>query len=249
VPRAEPGLDPSTPAPSVGGETVDPVPVGQPTGEPDLLVVGRIGKPQGIKGEVTVQVRTDDPDARFAVGAVLLTDPAERGPLRVATSRSQNGRLMVGFEGVADRNDAELLRETLLQVDARTLPPPEDEDEFHDHVLRGMTARLVSGDLLGEVVDVLHLPHGDVLVVRRADNAAEVLVPFVRAMVPEVDVAARSLLVDPPEGLLDLTDTPSTDDVATDDAASDDPATDDLGTDGPRTPDPPRPGSSCASTS
>ena len=171
----------------------------------DLLVVGRIGKPQGIRGEVTVEVRTDDPDARFAVDAVLLTDPPERGPLTVQSSRTQNGRLMIAFEGVADRNEAELLRGTLLQVDAATIPPPEDEDEFHDHVLRGMTAVLARGGPLGQVVDVLHLPHGDVLVIARADNGNEVLVPFVRAMVPEVDVASRTLVVDPPEGLLDLT--------------------------------------------
>ena len=174
-------------------------------GGPDLLVVGRIGRPQGIRGEVTVQVRTDDPDARFAVGSLLLTDPPDRGPLAVASARNQNGRLILGFEGVGDRNAAELLRETLLQVDAATLPLPEDEDEFHDHVLRGMAVRLLDGAPLGEVADVLHLPHGDVLVVRRADNGAEVLVPFVRAMVPEVDVAARVLLLDPPGGLLDLT--------------------------------------------
>ncbi len=195
----------TTPAPAEGAG-VAPVP--PPATDPDLLVVGRIGKPQGIKGEVTLQVRTDDPEARFAVGAVLLTDPPERGPLTVAGSRWQNGRLMVAFEGVADRNDAEQLRETLLQVDARTLPPPEDEDEFHDHVLRGMAAFVIGGERLGEVVDVLHLPQGDVLVVRRDDNGAEVLVPFVKAMVPVVDVAARRLEVAPPEGLLDLTEDP-----------------------------------------
>jgi 16S rRNA processing protein RimM len=182
---------------------------------------------------VTVQVRTDDPDSRFAAGQVLLTEPVERGPLTVAASRWQNGRLVVAFEGVPDRNGAELLRETLLQVDARTLPPPEDEDEFHDHVLRGMTAVLVGGAPLGEVVDVLHLPHGDVLVVRRWDApgaepagadagpdaagsdrpapGAELLVPFVKAMVPVVDVAARRLEVDPPDGLLDLTGEPGPD--------------------------------------
>ena len=186
-----------TPAPTTGAGVA-------PVDEPDLLVVGRIGKPQGIKGEVTVQVRTDDPDTRFAAGARLMTDPVERGPLTVASSRWQNGRLVVAFEGVADRNDAEQLRETLLQVDARTLPPPEDEDEFHDHVLRGMAAVLVTGEPLGEVVDVLHLPHGDVLVVRRSGAGDEVLVPFVKAMVPVVDVAARRLQVEPPEGLLDL---------------------------------------------
>lgn len=191
-------------APVVAG--ADDVPGTSSPTAPDLLVVGRIGKPQGIKGEVTVQVRTDDPDARFAVGAVLLTDPVERGPLTVAASRWQNGRLIVGFAGVLDRNGAEQLRETLLQVDARTLPPPEDEDEFHDHVLRGMAAELVGGGRLGEVVDVLHLPQGDVLVVRRDDNGGEVLVPFVKAMVPVVDVAERRLEVEPPEGLLDLTE-------------------------------------------
>jgi 16S rRNA processing protein RimM len=102
-------------------------------------------------------------------------------------------------------------------VDARTLPPPEDEDEFHDHVLRGMSAVLVGGAPLGEVVDVLHLPHGDVLVVRRSDGpGTELLVPFVKAMVPVVDVAARRLEVDPPEGLLDLTAEP---DAAADEAS------------------------------
>ncbi len=151
-----------------------------------------------------MQVRTDDPDARFAPGAVLHTDPPERGPVTVAGARWQNGRLVVAFEGVADRTAAEQLRETLLQVDARTLPPLEDEDEFHDHVLRGMAAELVDGCPLGEVVDVLHLPHGDVLVVRRSGTGAEVLVPFVKAMVPVVDVAGRRLQVDPPDGLLDV---------------------------------------------
>ena len=201
--RRRPASAPAAPAPVQGAGAPA---VSGPPGEDDLLVVGRLGKPQGIKGEVTVEVRTDDPEARFADGAVLLADPADRGPLTVAGSRWQNGRLVVAFEGVADRNAAEALRGTLLQVDARTLPPPEDEDEFHDHVLRGMAAVLVGGGPLGEVVDVLHLPHGDVLVVRRDDTGAEVLVPFVKAMVPVVDVAARRLEVDPPPGLLDADD-------------------------------------------
>ncbi|MCA1710698.1 MAG: ribosome maturation factor RimM [Actinobacteria bacterium] len=170
--------------------------------QPDRLTVGRIGKPQGLRGEVTVEVRTDVPELRFAVGSVLLTDPTERGPLTIASTREQNGRLMIGFEGVQDRSEAEQLRNTLLQVDAADLPESDDPDEFHDQQLIGLGADLVNGERLGEVTDVLHLPHGDVLVVRR--SAGEVLVPFVKAIVPEVDVRAGRLVVDPPEGLLDL---------------------------------------------
>lgn len=174
-----------------------------------LLVVGRIGKPQGLRGEVTVQVRTDDPQARFADGARLLTDPPERGPLTVASSRDQNGRLVVRFDGVADRNGAEALRGTLVLVDAATLPPPDDPDEFHDFQLVGLVAELPDGSRLGAVTEVLHLPQGDVLVVRRDDvavGAPEILVPFVLAMVPVVDVPGGRLVIDPPPGLLDLSE-------------------------------------------
>jgi 16S rRNA processing protein RimM len=175
---------------------------------PDRLTVGRIGKPQGLRGEVTVEVRTDAPELRFAVGSVLLTDPAERGPLTVESTRDQNGRLVVAFAGVPDRTQAELLRNTLLQVDATDLPPTDDPDEFHDTQLVGLVADLLDGGRLGEVIDVLHLPHGDVLVVRREsaeqDGAGEVLVPFVKAIVPDVDIAAGRVVIDPPEGLLDL---------------------------------------------
>lgn len=195
-----------------------PVPAaGRPEPDgPGLVVVGRIGKPQGIRGEVTVEVRTDDPDARFADGAVLLTDPPERGPLTVAARRDQNARLVVHFEGVEDRNGAEALRGTLLQVDGATLPPPDDPDEFHDFQLVGLTAELVTGAVLGRVAEVLHLPHGDVLVVQRTDgpgaadaargSAGEVLVPFVKTMVPVVDLAGRRVVLDPPEGLLSLSE-------------------------------------------
>jgi 16S rRNA processing protein RimM len=170
---------------------------------PDRLTVGRIGKPQGIRGEVTVEVRTDAPEIRFAVGSVLFTDPAGRGPLTVESTRDQNGRLVVAFEGVPDRNAAESLRNTMLLVDASDVPPSDDPDEFHDTQLMGLVAELTDGTALGEVTDVLHLPHGDVLVVRR-EGASELLVPFVKAIVPEVDLVTGRLVVDPPEGLLDL---------------------------------------------
>lgn len=190
--RPEPPAAPvAPPAPAVASE---------------LLVVGRIGKPQGIRGEVTVEVRTDEPEARFAVGAELLTDPAERGPLVVDAARDQNGRLVVLFEGVPDRTAAEALRGTLLLVDAATLPLPEDPDVFLDVQLQGLVAELLDGSRVGTVTEVLHLPHGDVLAVRRDDGPGEVLVPFVAAMVPTVDVAGGRVVLDPPEGLLDLTE-------------------------------------------
>ena len=181
-----------------------------PTLEPDpgLIVVGRIGRPQGIKGEVTVEVRTDDPDDRFAGGAVLQTDPAERGPLTVEGGRQQGRYLVIAFAGVPDRNVAELLRDTLLLVPIADLPPLADDDEYYDSQLVGLTAQLDDGSALGEVADVLHLPGGDVLVVRRP-SGTEALVPFVRAIVPTVDLAAGRLLVTPPPGLLELSDTPT----------------------------------------
>ncbi|HEY9390918.1 MAG TPA: ribosome maturation factor RimM [Mycobacteriales bacterium] len=167
------------------------------------LVVGRIGRPHGVHGDVVVDVRTDDPDARFAVGSVLVTDPTERGPLTVSAARWHSGRLLVRFEGVHGREDADLLRGTMLVVDSTDLPPIDDPDEFYDHELVGLTALLPDGSRLGEVTDVVHGAGGDLLVVARADGR-EALVPFVGAVVPTVDPAVGHLVVDPPEGLLDL---------------------------------------------
>jgi len=183
-----------------------PVAIGGPADGPGLLVVGRVGRPQGVRGEVTVEVRTDDPAGRFADGARLLTEPTGRGPLVVASSRDQNGRLVVLFEGVEDRNGAEALRDTLVLVDGASLPPTDDPDEFHDFQLVGLVAELPDGSRLGVVAEVLHLPHGDVLAVRRdLPGVAEVLVPFVHAMVPVVDLEGGRVVIDPPDGLLDLT--------------------------------------------
>jgi len=170
-----------------------------------LVVVGRIGRPQGIKGEVTIEVRTDDPDERFAEDAVLQTDPRERGPLTVSRARQQGKYLVVHFEGVSDRNAAELLRDTMLLVRAADLPPLAEDDEYYDTQLIGLVAELASGTPLGTVTDVLHLPGGDVLVVRR-EHGTEALIPFVRSIVPTVDLPGRRLVIDPPEGLLALSD-------------------------------------------
>jgi len=165
-----------------------------------LVVVGRIGRPHGIRGDVTVEVRTDDPDARFAPGSVLATDPADRGPLTVAHTGRSGQITLLHLEGVDDRDAAEALRGTLLQVDADALPDLGDDDEYYDHQLIGLRARRVSGADLGTVTDVLHPPASPVLVVTRPDGTEE-LVPFVAVIVPEVDLDQGVAVIDPPDGM------------------------------------------------
>jgi len=165
------------------------------------LQVGRIGRAHGIRGEVTVTPSTDDPAARFAVGSVLHTDSETRPVLTVAGARQSGQAQVVAFDGIADRNAAELLRGIHLFVDAESLPEPED-DEFYDHQLVGLAVHHRNGDLLGEVIEVMHPPAAPVLVVRRPDDTEE-LVPFVKVIVPDVDIAAGRLLVDPPDGMFE----------------------------------------------
>ena len=167
------------------------------------LVVGRVGKPHGVRGEVTVDVRTDDPDTRFAPGSSLRTDPADRGPLTVADVHPRSGGIVVYFEDVDSREGAEALRGTLLVVDSDDLPELADPDEFYDHQLVGLRAELPDGAELGTVEDVLHAPAEDLLAITGPDGA-ELLVPFVSAIVPTVDLRGGRVVVDPPEGLLDL---------------------------------------------
>lgn len=171
------------------------------------VVVGRIGRAQGIRGEVSVDVRTDDPEERFAVGATLLRqDPGEdhpRGTLTVAAARWQGNRLTLLFSGVTDRNAAETLRGVLLLVDREEDADTGDPDAFYDTALTGCQVHRLSGEEVGVVQEVLHLPGQDVLVVR--DHVGrEVLVPFVASMVPTVDVAHQRITIDPPDGLLDF---------------------------------------------
>ena len=169
------------------------------------LAVGRVGRPHGLGGEVTVEVRTDDPDQRFAAGSVLATEPAGKGPLTVVSSRWHRDTLLVSFDGCTDRAGAEALRDTLLAVDSEQLGPLADPDEFYDHQLIGLRVETVAGDHVGQVSDVLH--HGqDVLVVDAADGRSrsgrELLIPFVGPIVPHVDVAGGRIVIDPPTGLL-----------------------------------------------
>jgi 16S rRNA processing protein RimM len=167
------------------------------------LVVGRIGRAHGIKGEATVEVRTDDPELRFAPGAVLLTDPPERGPLTVRSGRVQGGRLVLAFEGVPDRNAIEQLRNTMLVAEVDPQELPDDPDEYYDHQLEGLKVRSVDGVELGVVDQMVHGPAQDLFVIRRPDGG-ELLLPFIAEFVPEVDLENGVVLVDPPEGLLAL---------------------------------------------
>jgi 16S rRNA processing protein RimM len=173
----------------------------------DTVVVGRIGRPHGVRGLVTVEVRTDDPDLRFVPGAVLVTDPPQRGPLTVVDKRWHSGTLLLQLAGpdgavYGTREDVDTLRNTRLLVAVSDLPELDDPDSYYDHELVGLAAQLPDGSPLGEVTAVRH-EGAELLVVRRTDGG-EVLVPFVKAIVPTVDVAAGHLVVDPPEGLLEL---------------------------------------------
>ena len=166
------------------------------------LVVGQISRPHGVRGEVAVQIRTDDAETRFAAGSVLLTDPAA-GRLTVAAARWHQGRLLVSFAEIADRTAAERYRGIELLVEVDPDAQPEDAGEYYDRQLVGLRAVTVAGDDIGPVREVLHLPAQDVLVV--ADGAGgQTLIPFVSEIVPEVDLAAGVVRVDPPPGLLDL---------------------------------------------
>lgn len=160
----------------------------------DRLLVGRIVKAHGIKGEVALEVFSDVP-GRFAPGARL---HAGERDLTVATSREHQGRMLVRFEGVADRTTAEDLRNLELSVDASASPELE-EGSYYTHQLIGCAVRDRAGNALGEIARIEEGKANDVWVV--SDGAREVLVPAVRAIVAEIDIAGRTVTLDPPDGL------------------------------------------------
>ncbi len=170
------------------------------------LVAGRIAKAHGITGEVVVDIRTDDPQERFAPGNRLTLRGSRGGTSRevvVESVRPHGTRLLVRLRGVTDRDAAEALRGSLFLVDTADLPPIEDPDEFYDHQLEGLTVRTVGGQEIGSVREVLHTAGGELLAVRTGAGA-EVLIPFVGAIVTAVSLADGVVQIDPPEGLLDL---------------------------------------------
>ncbi|KQV17829.1 MULTISPECIES: ribosome maturation factor RimM [unclassified Kitasatospora] len=166
------------------------------------LVVGKIGRAHGIRGDVSVEVRTDEPELRLGPGAVLLTDPATVGPLTIESGKVHSGRLLLRFAGVNDRNAAEALRGTMLIAEIDPEDRPDDPEEFYDHQLIGLDVVLLDGTLVGELSEVVHLPYQDLLTVTRPDGT-EVLVPFVTRIVPTIDLENQRAVIDPPPGLID----------------------------------------------
>ncbi len=190
------------------------------TGGADLVQIGRVIKPHGVRGEVVVDATTDDPAGRFAVGEVLVGKQSGRErELTVKSMRPHQGRLLVFFEEVPDRNDAETLRGMRFFA----APVFDDEDDaYYDHELVGLrvldvgdvdeetaNARAYEGaqpepEDIGEITGVIRNPAQRLLQVRLDDSGRDVLVPFVHAMVPIVDVDNGAVVITPPEGLLDL---------------------------------------------
>ncbi len=172
------------------------------------VCVGRIGKPHGVRGEVSVEVRSDEPDRRFAAGQVLRAQgrhPSLPSALTVTSARWHQDRLLVRFEEVADRSAAEQTRGALLYVDLAPGEVPEDPEDFYDHQLVGLTVEDTAGTRVGVVTEVLHHTAQELLVIRTVEGAdgREVLVPFVTALVPTVDVAGGRLVVADRPGLID----------------------------------------------
>lgn len=169
------------------------------------LTVGRVVKAHGVSGEVVVEIRTDDPAARFAPGNTLRARDSRGGGERdfvIDQAREHGGRLLVRLAGVHDRDSADALRGSLFVVDSDDLPPIGEPDTYYDHQLEGLHVRTTTGQDVGVVAEVLHTAAGELLAVRR--DSGEVLVPFVSAIVTSVSLDDGSIEIDPPEGLLDL---------------------------------------------
>ncbi|CUR59819.1 Ribosome maturation factor rimM [metagenome] len=170
------------------------------------VVVGRIGKAHGLRGEVTIDVRTDEPDRRFRPGSVLRAEPPKGSTsslrsVTVAATRWHSSRLLARFEELPGRNEAEAARGILLYAEVDSTASPEDPDEYYDHQLIGLAAYDVQGAPLGEVTALVHGGAQDLLTIRTPDGR-DTLVPFVTALVPEVDLAGGRVVVADRPGLV-----------------------------------------------
>lgn len=162
------------------------------------LTVARIGRAHGLKGEVSVELRTDIPEQRFAPGETYETEPAAPGPLTVAASRTQAGRWYVRFDEVTTREQADAIRNVQLVVDGAQ---SDEDDAWYVHQLVGLTAVRPGGEVIGIVTDVLNMPAQDLLEVREPDGH-HAMVPLVDEFVPQVDLEGGTITLTPPHGLM-----------------------------------------------
>ena len=168
-----------------------------------LLVIGRIGRAHGVRGDLFVEPLTDEPDVRFADGNVLVASAGN--PLTVASTKWHSGKFVVHFVGVDDRTAAEALKAIELSIEVDPNQLPEDPDEFYDHQLVGLSVRLLDDSEIGNIKEVIHLPSQDLLAVTLLDGR-EILIPFVTEIVPTVDVPGGFIAIDPPLGLINEDD-------------------------------------------
>lgn len=160
------------------------------------VLIGIVGRPHGVRGELAVEPRTDEPALRFAPGAVLRVEDSDR-TLTVESARDHSGRLLVQFRGVLDRNDAEAMRGTRLVTEVDPATRPDEPEAYYDRQLIGLRVVDAAGTEVGQVAAVAHLPSQDLLEID-ADGSTR-LVPFVAELVPEVDLE---------RGLVRLADVP-----------------------------------------
>jgi len=166
------------------------------------LSVARVSKAHGLKGEVALDLRTDDPESRLATGERLETVPADAGPLTVTHAREHQGRWLVTFAEISDRTAAEELRGTELVVEADA---SDEEDAWYPHELEGLRVELADGTVVGTVITLEYQPAHESLLIEENlpdGGTARTLVPFVLAIVPVVDVAGGRVVLTPPGGLL-----------------------------------------------
>ncbi|GAB3621404.1 ribosome maturation factor RimM [Glutamicibacter endophyticus] len=167
------------------------------------LQVARIGKPHGIRGEVTVQVLTDAPEERFTPGTVLQVVDGPVAELTIKSARWNKSILLLGFEEIADRNAAETLRQARLEFDSDE-EEDDDSDQWYEHELLDLKV-MFDGTQIGIVTGLRTNPAQDLLVFERSDGQ-EVYLPFVDEFVPDIDTEAGTLSITPPAGLLELND-------------------------------------------
>ena len=194
-----------------------------PAPRPDKtqLRVGRLVKAHGLKGALKLELYTDDPDGRFVPGATFTLQVPDSSPwfgktVTVREFKWMNSHAVVFLEGIDDRTQAESLVRAILWIDQDAAAPSGEDDAWYDHQLVGLDV-IRDGVSVGRVVRVDHLPAQDLLIVGSGER--EVLVPFVSAIVPEVDVAGGRVVVTPPIGLFE--DLPSDDEPQGDDPAAD----------------------------